>query len=565
MEYSNLLKLIKENFSVRHKATRDWLNNHTKILTITACALVLLYLMATIGIKYTYKKYQNDIIAKIEDAIGRKVTIEKQSSIRLSTLLNPKLKFENLNISNANWSKNQNMLFVENLDAELSLMKLFLGKILINKLEIKNPKLVLEKKLENQNNWSNFTKTEPNKKSNLLIDDIKISGGEIAYIDHSLNETQKFKFKTIEINNIYNQNVNLHINTKYNGETLKADANVNFSDTHFNLENLNLIYANNQLSGNFSLNTKTNKITSELKSKNLDLDKIKSLSKGEKTDTKLPLNFLKYRQVNIKTEINNLRFNKKDIKNLIITADQKNNDLLIQFSPIEIYNGIINAKITSDLDSFTHGINIDLKNINISSMLENKKLVKSGILDGYAKLSTSGDRTRALIKNLTGKVYFESKNGEINSKIGALDENILSAIITAAANDDSTLPYSCAIANFRVKNGVMNIKNSIAIETPVLNVTGNGAINLNNEKLNILLKASNKSSIKIDELSTSNLIKVVGTIYEPKLSIDPKGVIEKSATIGLSIFTGGTSSIAKQILDIAEDEDEHPCETAKKF
>lgn len=565
MDYTKLLQETRKRLLTNKDKAFHWLSTHTKAIAITGCAIGVVYVLATFGIKYQYKKYQSQIVAKIEEAINRKVVIAKQPSLRLSTLLNPKLNFENLSISNANWSKNPNMLYVEKLDAQLSLMKLLLGKILITKLEIKNPKLVLEKKSNNQTNWSSFTKPDSDsKKASFFVDDINIIGGEIAYIDHLSGDTQKFKFKEFKITNIYNQNINLILNTKYNGETLKCTANLSFSDTHFNLDNLKLIYASSDLAGDFKLNTKTNKIKSHFGSNNLDLDKIKALSKNSEQDTKLPLNFLKYRQVDIKLDIAKLKFNKQKINDLTITATQKNNDLTVKFTPIEIYGGIVESKITSDLDNFSHRVNLNFKNLALNS-LTGGDIVNKGILNGYAKLTTSGDRTKTLTKNLLGKVYFDSYDGEINSKIGILNENILAAIISAASEDKSTLPYSCAILNFRVKGGVMNLTNSFAIETPVLNVVGNGGINLNTEKINILLKASNKSKIKIDELSTSNLIKIAGTLAEPKLTIDPRGVIEKGATIGLSLFTGGTSSIAKQILDIAEDEDEHPCQTAKKF
>ncbi|MCK5295363.1 MAG: hypothetical protein KAJ75_00605, partial [Alphaproteobacteria bacterium] len=119
----------------------------------------------------------------------------------------------------------------------------------------------------------------------------------------------------------------------------------------------------------------------------------------------------------------------------------------------------------------------------------------------------------------------------------------------------------CAVAKLNIKNGIAVSDRGIALETKKFNVVIDGSVNLKNEKLDVSIHPSSAGKIKIGVGSLVDMVRVRGTIAEPKLKVDAVGVAKTAATIGAAVASGGISLLGQTMFSsIAKDS--NPCETA---
>ena len=118
---------------------------------------------------------------------------------------------------------------------------------------------------------------------------------------------------------------------------------------------------------------------------------------------------------------------------------------------------------------------------------------------------------------------------------------------------------SCAVAYLPIKNGVINVDNSIGIETDRLNIVGNGSVNLATEAINLTIDPKEKSGLTTG-VDLGGLVKLQGTLQNPKAGVNQAGVVNSAVSIGLGFLTGGISIAAENAKGILTKE--QPCKTA---
>ena len=137
------------------------------------------------------------------------------------------------------------------------------------------------------------------------------------------------------------------------------------------------------------------------------------------------------------------------------------------------------------------------------------------------------------------------------------------------------MTISGAVVNLKLRDGVADIKNGVAIETNAINIRLGGDLNLGDETLNLSLTTVPVRGIKLSITgSVVNTITITGNLAEPDIQISGAAVAGKalSATgIGLLLapLTGGIGLVAGAGVgllagDLLENwlADDHPCETA---
>ena len=108
----------------------------------------------------------------------------------------------------------------------------------------------------------------------------------------------------------------------------------------------------------------------------------------------------------------------------------------------------------------------------------------------------------------------------------------------------------CAVAYLPAKDGVVNIADSVGIQTDKLNVSLSGSINLGTETVNLNIYPQEKSGLTTG-LNLANLVKLQGTLTKPSVGINKAGVIDSAVSIGLGFLTGGTSLLAQNAVSVA--------------
>jgi uncharacterized protein involved in outer membrane biogenesis len=181
------------------------------------------------------------------------------------------------------------------------------------------------------------------------------------------------------------------------------------------------------------------------------------------------------------------------------------------------------------------------------------------------RLRGQGDSVRALMAGLDGDIRLEIGAGRLNNdvldRVGAdLLTQVLSVAVPTDEEDDATI-LNCGVVRFRIEDGDAVADQTIVLETEKVLVKGGGVIDLETESLDLGARLVARKGIRLGAGTLSSLVKVQGTLVEPRLGTDLKGVVETGAKIGIAVVTVGLSLVAESVYGHIT-EDDHPCQTA---
>ena len=117
----------------------------------------------------------------------------------------------------------------------------------------------------------------------------------------------------------------------------------------------------------------------------------------------------------------------------------------------------------------------------------------------------------------------------------------------------------CAVAYLPINSGMVNIKDSVGVVTDRLNIVLSGSMNLNNEALDINIDPSEKSGLTTG-VNLAGLVKIEGTLQNPKAGVNKAGVVNSAVSIGLGFLTGGLSIAAENAKSLTTKS--QPCKAA---
>jgi hypothetical protein len=104
---------------------------------------------------------------------------------------------------------------------------------------------------------------------------------------------------------------------------------------------------------------------------------------------------------------------------------------------------------------------------------------------------------------------------------------------------------------------VVRSEKTIALETKKMNVTGTGKIDLRNETLEMAVRPRAEKGVNFGASGLAEMVYIGGSLSEPAMSIDLKGVATQAATVTAAFATLGVSLLAQNLLA-----DKAPCKTA---
>jgi AsmA protein len=147
-----------------------------------------------------------------------------------------------------------------------------------------------------------------------------------------------------------------------------------------------------------------------------------------------------------------------------------------------------------------------LSNVNIGPLL--KDVADKDILDGRGKvvldLTTTGNTVSQLKKSVNGAAQLNLQDGAIRgvniasairqakAKIGVASDAASQGGAPAAAENTD---FTALTANFRIANGIAR-NDDLEMKSPLLRVTGSGEVNLGEDRLDYLMKATVVSTLQ---------------------------------------------------------------------
>jgi hypothetical protein len=116
----------------------------------------------------------------------------------------------------------------------------------------------------------------------------------------------------------------------------------------------------------------------------------------------------------------------------------------------------------------------------------------TGTLGGRARLTGTGNSMAQMLGTANGDAALIMDGGTISELMLRLSNLDIANSIGVMLGGDKQVPVRCMVANFTAEQGDFKI-HALVIDTPKVNVTGTGDINLANEALNVRLEAHNKT------------------------------------------------------------------------
>lgn len=146
----------------------------------------------------------------------------------------------------------------------------------------------------------------------------------------------------------------------------------------------------------------------------------------------------------------------------------------------------------------------------------------TGTLVGRAKLSGAGNSVRRAAASADGTVTIVVPRGEIREAFAELaGVNVIKGLGLLFQKDQGKVDLSCAVFDFRAKDGILSA-NRLLIDTEPVLITGGGTVSLRDETLDLEFKGNPK---KFRLISLNVPVTLTGTLSKPDPGARPGGAI----------------------------------------
>ena len=241
-----------------------------------------------------------------------------------------------------------------------------------------------------------------------------------------------------------------------------------------------------------------------------------------------------------------------DIPNLTFQMGKGSADLQIKLSAFDTANPILVAK----------GVT---KNFTLESLLariDPGSKVSGGAMKLAFDIKTSGASLHQMAGNSNGKIQWSINQAQMGTNFlndaGDFVVTLLDSMNPMRKKTSETV-LECAVAYLPISGGQINIANTVGAETDRLNVVLAGSIDLKTEAVNLTIDPQEKSGLTTG-LNLAGLVKMGGTLANPKAGINQAGVVNSAVSIGLGFLTGGASILAENARSMTSKG--HPCRDA---
>lgn len=273
----------------------------------------------------------------------------------------------------------------------------------------------------------------------------------------------------------------------------------------------------------------------------------------------LDWSWLEAANLDLNVSLDELVFNNTSFRNLELNVIQRDARLDIDPLRADLAEGGIRGSLTIE------------KRVDAPPRIETKLIVtqltpadlgqkNAGLIDGgttdiLINLETRGVSAQDLADHLNGEIALEIQRAHIrNNILEILGSDLLMETVNLinpfASRDDET-ELECAAAFFRAEDGILTSPDQLVIETGKMKIRGGGEINLRQETLQIDFVPRSREGLGISLSGLAGMVRLGGTLAQPRPVVDPAGILSAGASIGAAISTGGLSLLAEGLFDRA--------------
>jgi len=245
------------------------------------------------------------------------------------------------------------------------------------------------------------------------------------------------------------------------------------------------------------------------------------------------------------------------LENLSTRIHMRDKVLTLDPFTVGVAGGVIsgNIKMNGQKDPIASNTSLRVKDLQLQKLFPTLKQSQQSIgdINGLVELSGTGDSVSKMLGSANGKIGLFMDGGKISRFMMELVALDVWGAARVKLEGDEPIEVRCAITDFAAKDGVLNT-NVFVFDTAVVNVGGEGTINLKSEALDLKLNPDPKQH-SIASLNSPLYIK--GTLGAPKFSVEWKRVGIK----GIAATVMGLISPALAVLPLLKEGDnkDSPC------
>ncbi|MEM6998954.1 MAG: AsmA family protein, partial [Pseudomonadota bacterium] len=378
---------------------------------------------------------------------------------------------------------------------------------------------------------------------------------------------------TVELNNLNDLN-DLAQQELPDAGPIKFIGTIEDIENGYRISKMNVVLGENSINGDMqiAMNSPRPALKLDLNSSLLDLTPFiadSSKEKQESTNEKmfssdpLPLETLKSADANIVLKVDKVKLPEYELDKFIFDMNLTAGNLSIK----QLDAGLLDGEMTTSLDLKQSGqlqLDVKLTSIQPANLPKLKDKISGATTDILIKGNGTGKSMAAIMAGLNGQLLVTAGKGKISDaamKAASADVlmKTLSLLKPGEKNDGSVL--ECAVVNFKIKDGMATADKGIAVLTQQLNVMGSGTVNLKTEEMDIGVTPKAREGIGISLGQLAELVRLGGTLANPKVKTDTKAALKTSLSAGAAVATGGLSILAQGLLD-KSGSDQNPCDIA---
>lgn len=558
--------------------------------------------------------------SSVKVATGRDLKIDGPVSLSLFPKIS--VSADNLSLSNASWASNPEMLSLKRIDLDIKFLPLLSKQIELGSIKLSGLDLLLQKNASGKANWdmdvgvansvpgpvAGNADTSSLGDNLIYISSVSIVDSRIQYQD-SLGPISTYQIQRLSLSeggntstislNMQTQGRDFDLSGKM-GALSKLLKEWDVSSTQFPLDlNLSMNGQSLLIKGELGKPPKSMPtVNLTLSSKAFDwpsfngpLNGAPQVSNGLKSDSlvrqvpssqppktqsqylfssdTIPFDALP--QINGKVVISiaelglpkrksienlqatlQLSGNEIDIPNLTFQMGKGGADIQIKLSQINMENPILVAK----------GVTKNFTLEDLLARVDPSSKVSGGSMKLAFDIKSSGRSLHQLAANSNGKIQWSIHQALMGTNFlndaGDFVVTLLDSMNPMRKKSSNT-SLECAVSYLPISNGLVNIANTVGAETDRLNVVLAGTINLRTEVVSLTIDPREKSGLTTG-IDLAGLVKIGGTLSNPKAGINQAGVVNSAVSIGLGFLTGGASILAENAKSMATKV--HPCRDA---
>ena len=360
---------------------------------------------------------------------------------------------------------------------------------------------------------------------------------------------------------------------------LTLSSNLANKDGGYQLNDINLKLGTSDLAGTATINVKGKRpaLAGNFNANLVDLvpftsDKKQKAQQPKKTKVfssdPLPLEGLKAADINMDLKAKQIKTADLTMDNVNLVLSLVNGKLAIKPLTANTGGGTLAMQMNLDASSGKSAAldtNIDIKNFEPSTLPDLKDEISGGKTDVSLKGQGSGNSVAAIMAGLNGNLLMKMGPGILkSSKANAATSDMLVStyqLLYPGAKGSKDTEIQCGVIRFDIKNGIATTDKGIAFATNKMNIIGSGIVDLKTEKLDIGINPQAREGVGISAAQLAELVRVGGTLAEPKAVPDTMAALKTAASVGTAVATGGLSLIVQGLADKSE-ADPDPCATA---